>query len=424
MISLDEIRPLIYTDFEKIMKINNSIVGKEFTLLMALLMSIVAISIDALLPALGIISNDLNLSNHNHAQYLIGFIFIGMAVGQLVCGPLSDAWGRKKILYIGIGIYLVGSIICYAAEDLNGILVGRIIQGFGVSGPYVSAISIVRDKFSGRHMARVMSIIMMIFIMVPAIAPSLGQAILIYSSWRFIFLLYIAYALIIGTWLFFRLEETLPRENRIPFNTKNLLHGLKEIINCRVTVSYTLCMGICFGSFVGYLNSSQQIFQDQFHAGGMFTVYFGLLALVLGTASMTNSRFVERLGMQYICVRSIIAVISVSIIFLLLHLFIDITLWMFLVYAAALFFSFGLVFGNLNALAMEPMGHIAGIASAITGATSSVISMVLGAIIGQLYNGTLIPVVSGFLILSIISMLIMLYAQNTKSKNDPVIDQE
>jgi MFS transporter, DHA1 family, multidrug resistance protein len=381
---------------------------KEFTVLMALLMSVVAISIDALLPALGMISADLQLSNNNHAQYLISFLFIGMAFGQLVCGPLSDAFGRKKILYAGISLYLAGSLICLLSPGFEVILIGRIVQGLGVSGPYVSAMSIVRDKYSGRAMARIMSIIMMIFIMVPAIAPSLGQVILFMSDWRGIFVLYIVYSLTVVTWIFFRLEETLPPEKRIPFHLRNILMGFGEVLKNRLTMCYTVCMGICFGSFIGYLNSSQQIFQEMFGVGKMFTVYFGVLALILGVASLMNARFVEKLGMHYICNRSFACIVGVSTIFLVVNLMMDVQLWMFLVYAAILFFSFGLIFGNLNALAMEPMGHVAGIASAIIGAVSSVISIILGAWIGQMFNGTLIPIISGFLILGTFSLMIML----------------
>lgn len=389
---------------------------KEFIVLMAMLMSIVAISIDAILPALDVVRSDFALANANHAQYLIGLIFIGMAVGQLVWGPLSDAKGRKPVLYAGILLYLAGSVICYLAPSFEILLAGRLIQGLGVAGPYVTSVSVVRDKYAGRDMAQIMSVIMMIFIMVPAIAPSLGQGILYIGSWRSIFVLYIGYALAITVWLFFRMEETLAPQNRISFTRAHLLHGLKEVVSNRVTIGYTICMGICFGSFIGYLNSSQQIFQSQFGTGELFTVYFGVLALVLGVASLANSRFVQRLGMHYICVRAFGAIVLASALFLSLHLLVDITLWMFLAYAVALFFSFGLVFGNLNAIAMEPMGHIAGIASAITGAISSVMSLAIGGFIGQLYNNTLVPMTTGFFVLGLLSLATMFWAEKGRIK--------
>lgn len=386
----------------------------EFTILMALLMSIVAISIDALLPALGIIAGDLLLDNPNHAQYLIVGIFGGLAVGQLICGPLSDALGRKKILYGGVALYLAGSVICYFGNTLEMLMAGRVIEGLGVAGPYVSTVSIVRDKFSGRKMAKVMSLIMMIFIMVPAIAPSLGQGVMLLASWRDIFILYIVYALVIAVWVFFRLEETLPKEKRIPFHMPDIMNGFKEVFRNRATCLYTLAMGLTFGSFTGYLNSSQQIFQDQFGTGEMFTVYFGALALVFGLSSFCNSFLVERLGMRHICIRAYTAAVAASCAFLALHAFTDITLWMFLCYASVILFCYGLVFGNVNALAMEPMGHIAGIAAAVIGAVSSLISLFFGAAIGQMYNGTLVPVLCGFIVLGAASWAIMIAADKVR----------
>ncbi len=388
---------------------------KEFTFLMALLMSVVAITIDALLPALGIIGSDLQLQNQNHAQYLISFIFVGMAIGQLIAGPLSDALGRKKILYCGLGLYFIGSIICYFSASLEMMLFGRFVQGLGVSGPYVSAVSIVRDKFAGRQMAKIMSLIMIIFMTVPALAPSMGQAVLNYTSWHGIFVMYILYAVLVGAWIFLRLEETLPKENRIPFHVKNILAGFKEVFTTRSTVCYMVCMGFVFGGLMAYLNSSQQIFQDQFGTGKMFSVYFGGLAAVVAVSSLLNSQLVEKHGMRYIALRSFLSIFAASVLFLALHLVVDITLWMFLAYAAILFFCFGLVFGNLNALAMEPMGHIAGIASAITGAVSSVMSLTIGAVIGQLYNGTLIPMVGGFVVLGMMAIIVMKLAEKKQA---------
>lgn len=392
---------------------------KEFIVMMASMMSLVAISIDATLPALGVIGVDLNVSNPNHSQYVIVFMFFGLTIGQLISGPLSDAIGRKRILYIGLAIYVVGCLISYGAQDLTTMLIGRFVQGLGVSGPYISAVAIVRDKYTGRDMARIMSLVMVIFILVPAIAPSLGQAILYFSSWHSIFAFYIVYGLAVLTWISIRLEETLPPEKRIPFSIKNLKHGFIEIVSSRATVCYTVCMGVCFGGLIGYLNSSQQIFQDQFKVGEMFSVYFGVLALVLGVASLVNSRFVQQLGMRHIAKRAIIGMIAVSTLFLAVNLLVpEVKLWMFLGYTAVIFFCFGLMFGNFNAMAMEKMGHIAGIASAIIGATSSAMSMVLGATIGQLYNGTLVPMTLGFFTLGIIALVMMMTAEGRKFESE------
>lgn len=389
----------------------------EFTLLVALLMSIVAISIDALLPALDAIRADIAMSHPNQAQLVVSALFFGMAIGQLICGPLSDATGRKKVLNGGIVLFLVGTVICYFATDINTLLFGRFVQGLGVSGPYVSAISIVRDKYSGNDMARIMSLVMMIFVMVPALAPSLGQAVLWIGSWRDIFILYVFYALLIVVWIFCRLEETLPKEHRIAMSTKGFAEGFKEVISNVPTVCYMICMGLFFGSFIGYLNSSQQIFQDLFKTGELFTLYFGLLAIVFGAASLVNSRLVQKWGMQHLSNRAVWGIIISSALFLVLHLSVEVQLWMFVIYASVLFFCFGLVFGNINAMAMEPMGHVAGIAAAIIGSTSSIMSMSIGTVIGQMYNGTLVPVTAGFLIFGSISMAILTFAQKYKEKH-------
>lgn len=383
--------------------------GKEFIVLMAVLMSVVAISIDAMLPALGVIGEDLQVTHPNQAQYIISFIFSGMAIGQLICGPLSDALGRKTILYGSLLLYLVGSLVCFFADSIGVMLAGRFLQGLGVSGPYVASVSIIRDKFSGRSMARIMSLVMMIFIMVPALAPSLGQAILMVASWHYIYVMYIAYALVVLAWVTLRLEETLAPEHRIPFKFKTIAQSAWTVLRNRTTVVYMLCAGCVFGSLIGYLNSCRQVFQEQYAVGDMFAVYFGGLALSIGAASMVNARLVEKLGMRYISVRATVSILLLTGGLLALHSVMDIELWMFLIYAALLLFCFGLLFGNLNALAMEPMGDLAGIASAIIGSVSSFIAITLGTSIGQMYDGTLVPVLTGFIVLNAASLAFMLF---------------
>ncbi len=382
--------------------------SKEFIALMAVLMSVVSISIDAMLPALGTIGQALHTAHPNQAQYIISSIFIGMAIGQLICGPLSDALGRKKILYGGLILYLAGSVICLTSGNIDMMLAGRFIQGLGVSGPYISCMSIIRDKFSGRPMARVMSLVMMIFIMAPVVAPALGQGIIIFLSWQYIFVLYIFYAIAVMLWIYFRLDETLPVSQRVPFSVSTIISGTKAVISNRQAMTYTICMGCMFGALIGDLNSAQQIFQVQFGVGEMFVVYFGLQAMAFGVSSHINSKLVEKLGMRHICGQALALMAMVSIIFLGINFLFPIQFWMFFVYGLIVLFCVGLLFGNLNALAMEPMGHIAGIAAAIIGAISNVIAIPLGTIIGQMYDGTLMPMITGFSILSFSALLIML----------------
>lgn len=386
----------------------------EFVILMASMMSLVAMSIDTMLPALGLMGEDLHTTYPNQIQYVVVCLFGGMIVGQLIAGPLSDAIGRKKMLYAGFFVYFIGTVICYFSDNIDLMLLGRIIQGIGVAGPRIAAVAIVRDKYSGRDMAQLMSIVMMIFILVPAIAPTVGQVILHFSNWRAIFLLYIVMTFILWGWIYFRLEETLKPEDKINFSVKDILRGFKIVFTNRIALVYTFCMGVCFGSLIGYVNSSRQIFQEHFQTGNLFSLYFGILALTIGVASLVNSRIVQKYGMRHISIRATLAIVIASAIFLALHLVMSVTLWVFMIYACVLFFSFGMMFGNLNSIAMEPLGHIAGIASAVIGSVSTAITVVVGSLIGQSYNDTLIPLATGFLILNAISLAAMLWEQKTR----------
>ncbi|MDC4603494.1 multidrug effflux MFS transporter [Acinetobacter baumannii] len=393
---------------------------REFALLMALLMSIVSFSIDAVLPALGEVGRVFELKNNNQTQWVIIGIFSGMTIGQLIAGPLSDAIGRKRILFTGIIIYFLGSLLCFTTQSFEWFLVGRFIQGIGVSGPYVASISIVRDKYSGAQMARIMSLIMMVFMVAPAIAPSLGQLIIHFFGWRDIFVLYMIYATVVGVWVALRLEETLLPENRLPMRLQAFQEGFKEVVSNKTTMSYLLCAGFCFGGFIGYLGTSQQIFMQQFGKTGQeFSAYFAVLAGVMGIASFTNSKIVMKFGMRPICIYGFLSLCLISLIFLGIQLIgVTVAFWMFMLYACILFLLFGTLFGNLNAIAMEPMGHVAGMASAIIGAASSVLSLILASIIGQLYNGTLIPMTCGFVILCGLAFMMTVYENRYLKKSN------
>ncbi len=382
--------------------------GREFSLLMALLMSIVSFSIDATLPALGPIARFFALTQANHVQWVITSVFLGMTLGQVLAGPLSDALGRKRILFAGVALYFIGSLLCYRATDFSVFLVGRLIQGLGMSGPYVAALAVVRDKFSGAQMAKVMSVIMMVFMVAPALAPAIGQTIITWAGWRTIFLVYIVYALLTSLWIAWRLDETLAPEHRLPLRWQTFAQGFREVLGHRTTLIYLLCAGLCFGALIAYLGNAQQIFMQQFGlSGGRFSLYFAILAGVTSTASFVNSRIVARFGMRRVTLACMAMVAVISLLFLLLQLNgTATTLRAFMMYAVLLFFAFGVMFGNLNAIAMEPMGHVAGMASAIIGAVSSILSLLLATLIGQLYDNTLIPLTSGFLILFSLAWLL------------------
>ena len=401
----------------------SSMSAKEFTALTATLMSIVAISIDALLPALGIITQDLQIQNPNQTQLLIGALFLGMASGQIIAGPLSDALGRKPVLYAGLAVYFIGTLICFFATSFEVLLAGRIIQGLGAAGPYISAVSLVRDQYKGREMAKVMSLVMMIFILVPALAPTLGEMILLFTNWHGIFIMYGLYSIIILVWISFRLEETLKPEQRIPFTRSGFLAGFKEVISNKSTISLTFCAGLMFGCLIGYISSAQQIFQVQFETGKLFSVYFGGLALLVGVSSLVNSKIVGRLGMHLISKRAFAVIILNSIAFLIVQALFDVQLWMFIIFAGILFFCFGLLFGNINAMAMEPMGHVAGIAAAVIGAISSIMSNIVGTSIGQMYDNTLIPMTMSYILLCSVALALLYYAEAQTNKTQKEEEQ-
>lgn len=385
----------------------------EFVVLMSMMMSLTALSIDAMLPALPQIGSDLNVQNGNTRQLVISIIFLGLALGQLFFGPLSDKTGRKPAIYAGYALYIAGALMSLLAISFPILLLGRFLQGVGVSAPRAVTLALVRDRFEGRAMARVMSFIMTTFILVPMIAPSLGQAILLYSGWRAIFGSFILLAIITLAWFALRLPETLAPENRAPFSLGRIISATREILKTRASLGYTVSAGLISGAFIGYLNSSQQIFQEQFALGELFPLFFAVIALSIGVASLLNTRLVIRFGMRFLVSWSLIMIFALSLIALLIALLTagQPPLWLFMTYLMLAFFCVGILFGNQNSLAMEPLGSMAGIGAAIVGSLSTLISMPLGTIIGQSYNGTILPLIVGMAVLAGIAILVVRWAE-------------
>ena len=388
----------------------------EFVTLMGILTSLLALSIDAMLPALSEIGAELGVENKNHPQLIVSSLFVGFAVGQLFFGPLSDSIGRKPAIYLGLGIFVLGDVISLLATNFPMMLVGRVLQGFGVAGPRIVAIALVRDRFEGREMARILSLIMMVFIVVPAIAPALGQGILFFAPWRYIFGFILGLATIAFVWFALRQPETLPPQKRVSFSFVQIISGVRQTCTNRSALGYTIASGSLFGAFIGYLSSAPQIFQVQFGLGDRFPLFFGSLAVAIGAAAFFNSRMVLRYGMRVLSWRALQGLSSMGILFCLVTFARDgwLPLWGLMFWGAVSFFCIGILFGNFNALAMESMGHIAGTAAAVIGCLSTMTGLVIGAYIGQIYNGTALPLISGFTILSMISMGIMLWTERGK----------
>ncbi len=373
-------------------------------------------STDTILPALSKIGADLGVTRANDSQLVISLLFLGIAVGQMFYGPLSDSIGRKPTIYMGLALYGIGCLLSMLAGSFQIMLVGRTLQGLGAAGPRVVVLALVRDRYGGRTMAQVMSFVMAVFILMPVIAPSFGQAILLIAHWRMIFAIYLALTLVIGAWLAWRQPETLPADRRIPFSLTRIGQGIREVISRRSTFGYTITIGLVFGSFIGYLNSAQQLFQEQYGLGQLFSLYFALLALALGSASITNARLVMRFGMRALSFRAMQSIAALSVIFLIIAALTagHPPLWALTLYFLLTFFCVGILFGNLNALAMEPLGHIAGVGAAVIGSLSTFISLLLGTFIGQSYNGTVLPLIGGFAALSITAIGVTRWAETGK----------
>ncbi len=382
----------------------------EFISLMAVLMSLVALAIDAVLPALTHIGESLGVESANSTQLIITVFFIGMSFGQMIYGPISDSFGRKKALYLGMCIFLLGSVVSLVSITFTSMLIGRACQGFGISSCRVISLAMIRDKFEGREMARIMSLIMVFFIMVPAVAPSLGQVILFYADWRAIFFLVVVVAVIGFFWLFFRQGETLAKEKRLPFLPTTIVAGIVETLKHPLSRSYMLAAGIIFGAFIGYLSSAPQILQIQYGLGEAFSLYFGGLAVAIGISSFFTSKLVMRFGMEKLSFFALILLSLTSLLFFLYAYSVSghPPLFIFMAYLTVAFFCFGVLFGGFNTLAVQPLGHIAGVATSVISSVQTMVSVAVGGLVGQCYNGTVLPLVLGFFLCGLTSLAIMI----------------
>lgn len=389
----------------------------EFVGLMALIMCFVALSIDAVLPALSMMGADLGVNNANDIQLVITSVFMGVASGQLIYGPLSDSYGRKPAVYLGFSIFIIGSIVCLFSVDMQTMLIGRFLQGLGAAGPRIVTLAIVRDQYKGAQMARVMSLIMTLFILSPVVAPLVGQLVLMFAGWREIFVLMLAIALIALFWFTVRLPESLAVEKRTPLRPVIIWSSIKELFSHQASRGFVLGLGLTFGAFLGFLNSVQQILQDLYQLGAMFPVYFAVLAGGIGVASILNAKLVLLLGMRFLVLGAqlVTSVVSCCTWLLLVYFDSSLPLWALMIYFSLMLFALGVLFGNLNALAMEPFGHVAGLASSVVGAISTFMAVGFGIIVGQAFDDTVLPVIAGFALLGTSSGFITYWAFKFRS---------
>ena len=390
----------------------------EFIILVSIMFGMIAFGTDTMLPAFPDIAKDLELLNVNKAQLIISSFILGTGLGQLISGPISDTFGRKPIITIGLMIFILACIAAYYAETLEMMLVARFIQGLGISAPRTVTMALIRDLYSGRKMAQVMSLAMAIFVLVPALAPSIGQLLFINFGWRSIYMAFIAFALIGLLWLNLRQPETLLFEQRKKLSSTEFLSAFKVVITNTAVVKYTVTLALGFGALFGYLNSAQQIFVDTLGAGMKFPMYFAIISILAAPASFLNAALVMKYGMKLLATIGFALQIIFAIITILIinqdFISMEWLLVIFISWSVIAFFLKGLYFGNLNALAMEPMGEIAGMASAIIGASATMLGILIAIPIGLAFNGTATPVLFGYITCSSLALILML----TKSNNN------
>ena len=385
----------------------------EFVPLMAIMISLVALSIDAMLPALPHIGQSLGVQVANDQQLVISALFIGFGAAQIVYGPLSDSIGRKTAIHSAYVIFVIGCLLSVFATSFEVMLLGRVLQGVGAGGPRIVCVALVRDQYEGREMARIMSFVMGVFILVPALAPALGQGIIMLWHWRAIFVAFLVLAFVAWVWFTVRQPETLPEQRRVRFSLYVIWSGIKQTCGNRISLGYILVSGLVFGALVGYLLSAQQMFSVIYGIVDLFPAYFAVLALALGLMSVVNGQLVMKLGMRLLSsyAARVLAILSTTFFIYAFNVGGMPDLWLNMAFFISAFMCFGMLFGNVNALAMEPLGRIAGIGAAVIGSLSTLISVPLGTVIGQLFDGTVLPLVGGFALLGAMASIIIYWTE-------------
>jgi MFS transporter, DHA1 family, multidrug resistance protein len=379
---------------------------------MAALMSIVALSLDALLPALEIIGIAVGNTDAASNQLLITLFFLGMGSGPLLFGPLSDSVGRKPVVYIGFGLFMASSLICISAVSLPWMIAGRILQGASLSAPRTISIAMIRDRFSGDYMARIMSFVTVVFLLVPVIAPALGKIVMDIWNWKAIFYLQVIIAGIVCFWFWKRQPETLPKEKRSGFKAITILRGFKAVLSFRRTMLFTVIWGLITGAFLVYLSTSQQIFEVQYDLKEHFPILFAGLAISIGTATFLNGSLVLKFGMRRLIIWALFGFTGISLIYtLLFYDAVNPNIAILMLFLGLQFFAVGFLFGNLRSMAMEPLGHIAGVGAAITGFLATAMSVPISAWIGHFVTTSALPLFLGFLICGLLSLMLLAIAE-------------
>jgi MFS transporter, DHA1 family, multidrug resistance protein len=382
--------------------------------LMALLIAVAALSMDVMLPALPRIGGSLGVVNRNDTQLVLSVYLGGFSIGQFLSGPISDRFGRKPPLLFGLALYIIGTLWAIASGSFGELLTARVLQGLGGAFPRVIALAIIRDRFEGREMSRVMSFVMMVFIAVPVLAPALGGALLLVSPWRTLFFLLLIVAIASAIWTRFRLPETCPESDRLPLSAGAIWQAVKLVTSTRQTIGYVVAMGFVFGVLVSYIMSAEQIFAEVYGLGPRFPIAFGSIAAFMIAASLLNASVVRRVGMRGLSHRALLGALAACAIMALAGYPEKPPLILFCGFMASVCFCFGIIMPNFNALAMEPMAHMAGTASSVAGFYSTAAAAVFGTLIGRSFDGGVRPLCISITVLFAAAVLAVLITERFK----------
>ena len=383
----------------------------EFVGFIAACMALNALSIDIMLPALPDLASDFQLHDSNYAQAVVAVYLMGMGLSQLFYGPLSDRYGRRPVLIGGLVLFSLAGLLAAMTTDFGMLLAARFIQGLGGGAPRVIAVSLARDTYNGRQLGRVMSLAMMIFMAVPILAPTVGQLILLVAPWRWTFgALFVGGALVL-LWSLLRLQESLPLQRRRPLSPSAVVAGYRITLGSRQPVSYMVALGLVFGAQMGFIISAQSIFAQVFDAGRHFGLLFALVASAMALAAFTNSRLVLRFGMRRLAIVGLITLVVLNLMHLAVVWHGSEPLWGFMLLQMSSMAMFGFLGANLNTLAIEPLGHIAGTASAAIGLFTTVLGTSLGFVVGQAFNGSVVPLTLAYVVLGSFALVLVLGAE-------------
>lgn len=381
--------------------------------MVAALMALNAFAIDIMLPGMGVIADYYQVTG-NQQQWLLYSFMIGFSAPQLIFGPITDRFGRRTLLRICIAAYVVFAFMCMATKSFYILCLVRFLQGIFASGIRVMAVSIVRDVTAGRAMARIMSLVMTVFMIIPIIAPAIGQGVMIIAGWKWMFGVLGVAGVIILVWVHFRLPETLKQENQQELNISKALSGFWQVLTTRVTLGYMAASGVIYGALFAFIAAAEQVFEDVFHAGDRFALWFAIIAGTLAVGNFVNSRVVERYGMRRMSHGILLAFIGFSIANYIILQTAGEKLIYFLPLFALTFGCFGMLGANFSAIAMEPQGKIAGTASALYGFSTTGVAIMFGYFVSSQFNGTVSPIVLGFVVLGILSLIIVLITERGK----------